>query len=290
MPPTDVGTQERSPDGRSAERLRAHYQIERELAQRLLQSTRDERQVLYSHLYDELYRRVPDHPQLVGKVNPDDRRRNVEDQLKVLRLFASPDKTMIEIGPGDCALSMRASHLVKRIYGVDVSAEITKRTDLPQNFELILSDGVTVPRPPDGADIVFSNQLMEHLHPADAFDQLHNIVRAMKPGGVYVCLTPNRLTGPHDISRYFSDTAEGFHLKEYSATELLELFQKAGFDRVQIFVRLKGRYFALPAAVVRWLERRLERAGGSERRGMGQHFPYRLLSTICVVASAAVAA
>jgi hypothetical protein len=31
---------------------------------------------------------------------------------------------------------------------------------------------------------------MEHLHPEDAFEQLRNIIRALAPGGRYVCITP----------------------------------------------------------------------------------------------------
>ncbi len=77
---------------------------------------------------------------------------------------------------------------------------------------------------------------MEHLHPDDASDQLREIFRILRPGGVYLCITPNRLSGPHDISRYFSDTAQGLHLREYSAGELCELFQRAGFTDLTAIV------------------------------------------------------
>ena len=39
---------------------------------------------------------------------------------------------------------------------------------------------------------------------------LANLYRALKPGAVYVCITPNRLSGPHDISLYFDSVATGF--------------------------------------------------------------------------------
>ena len=36
----------------------------------------------------------------------------------------------------------------------------------------------------------------------------------------FICLTPHRSTGPHDMSKYFGDVATGFHLKEYTNKEL----------------------------------------------------------------------
>ena len=50
--------------GRTPERVRAHYEIEKGLAARLRLANREDRKRLYGELYDELYRSVPDHPQL----------------------------------------------------------------------------------------------------------------------------------------------------------------------------------------------------------------------------------
>jgi hypothetical protein len=57
---------------------------------------------------------------------------------------------------------------------------------------------------------------MEHLHPEDALEQLQKIRRTLARGGVYVCITPNRVNGPHDVSGLFDDEARGLHLREYS--------------------------------------------------------------------------
>jgi hypothetical protein len=65
--------------------------------------------------------------------------------------------------------------------------------------------------------------------------------RALKPGGRYLVVTPNRLSGPHDISRAFDDVARGFHLKEYTYGELSRALRQAGFRRVRVFQRLHGR-------------------------------------------------
>jgi SAM-dependent methyltransferase len=86
--------------------------------------------------------------------------------------------------------------------------------------------------PENSVDVAYSHQLMEHLHPDDALEQLQNIYQALKPGGIYICITPNRLSGPHDVSRYFDEVATGFHLKEYTVTELNDLFHAVGFSQV----------------------------------------------------------
>jgi predicted SAM-dependent methyltransferase len=58
---------------------------------------------------------------------------------------------------------------------------------------------------------------MEHLHPDDAFEQLKQIYTALTPGGLYICTTPNRLTGPHDVSKYFDETAAGFRALNHAS-------------------------------------------------------------------------
>jgi len=67
-----------------------------------------------------------------------------------------------------------------------------------------------------------------------------NLVRALAPGGIYLCVTPNRLYGPSDVSGYFYDIATGFHLREYSARELSRLFTEAGFARTHFYVSPHG--------------------------------------------------
>src|SRR4029077_6624361 len=62
----------------------------------------------------------------------------------------------------------------------------------------------------------------------------------------YVCVTPNRLNGPHDISQYFDYEACGFHLKEYTTVELGQLFESVGFRRTVPYVRVLGHFFAVP--------------------------------------------
>lgn len=230
--------------------VRQHYEVERELADRLRHATREQRRSLYGSVYNELYQRVPHHPQLTRKSSAELTRAALAPQLRILRPYLRPDTTLLEIGPGDCSLSMVIAERVRQVYGLDVSEEITHRLSLPSNFKLILSDGTSVPLPPDSVDVAFSNQLMEHLHPDDALEQLEGIWRALRPGGVYICITPNRLNGPHDISQYFDPVATGFHLKEYTVAELSRLFRKVGFRKIHSLLGRRGTCIPFPVAPV----------------------------------------
>jgi glycosyltransferase involved in cell wall biosynthesis/SAM-dependent methyltransferase len=228
---------------RPAARIREHYLVERQLASRLKAASKEERRSLYTQAYDELFRRVPDHPQISVKTSPELSRRDVDRQLAFIGRFLRPGQTFLEIGPGDCALSFEVCRHVARVLAVDVSTEITKVPNVPANFKLIISDGCSIPVQLNSVDVAYSNQLMEHLHPDDALEQVHNILDVLKPGGVYICITPNRITGPHDISRDFDEEATGFHLKEYTTAELTALFRQVGFSKVRSYVGARGSYF-----------------------------------------------
>jgi len=125
---------------------------------------------------------------------------------------------------------------------------------------------------------------MEHLHPDDAREQLGNIFAALAPGGAYVCITPNRLDGPHDISRWFSDEATGFHLKEYTVTELQRLFREAGFRQVSAYARSKGVWTPVPLALILGLETTLQRAPVKQRKALARRWPLRNLLNCALVA------
>ena len=229
-------------DPRPQKEISEHYEIEKKLAARLRNSSSQDRALLYSSLYDELYRRIPHHPQNILKASAESRKKRIKRQVKFLSRLLGKNQIFLEVGPGDCALSFEVSKLVKKVYAVDVSEVITKRDRVPGNFQLILSDGRSIPVPAGSANVAYSNQLIEHLHPGDAIEHLNNVYNSLAPGGVYVCITPNRLNGPHDISRFFDTVATGFHLKEYTITELSNLLNQVGFSKVRKYIGGRGIY------------------------------------------------
>ena len=260
---------------RTNEQLREQYEIERELADRLRNASRIERGLLYASLYDELFRRVPHHPLVARKSSAEGTARSVASKMRFLEKFLDRDTTFLEIGPGDCVLSLAVSRKVKQVIAVEVSRELAANLVLPQNVQLIFSDGSSVPVPRDSVDVAYSHQMMEHLHPEDAVDQARGVFQALRRGGAYICITPNRLSGPHDISKYFDAVARGFHLKEYTCTELAGILKSIGFSSVRVQVRVGRRFVRVPLPFVRLVE---SAVGGLSRSPVRRFARSRLVS------------
>jgi SAM-dependent methyltransferase len=253
---------------RSPEDIRQHYEIEKELADRVRGADRSKRSELYGRVYDELFRRVPRHPQLVRKSDLRARSDAVVERMALLSRFIRPSTIFLEIGAGDCALSRHIARSVKKCIALDVSREILdKAADL--NVDVVLSDGCSIPVLEGSVTLAYSYQVMEHVHPDDAVEQLRNIHRALAKGGLYVCVTPNRLNGPHDVSRYFDQVARGLHLKEYTFSELDNLFRQVGFRRTTAYVGFRHRYFRAPSALLVALEATLARIPYRLRHWLG---------------------
>jgi SAM-dependent methyltransferase len=234
---------------RSAADIEHHYRIEIELADRLRSAPPSERLGLYGEVYDELYRRVPNHPQLTRKVSEAERRAGVSDRLALLRRFIDPQTVFLEIGAGDGSLTLEVARHARKCYALDVSREILSGVQ-HERVQTVLSDGCSVPVPANSVTLAYSFQVMEHIHPDDALEQLRNLFAVIAPDGSYVCVTPNRLNGPHDVSKFYDPVARGFHLKEYTAAELVALFRKVGFRKVEAYPRFRGRYPRMPLAVI----------------------------------------
>ena len=247
-----------SSEHRTIEQLKEHYEVEKELSSRLRNASTEQRRLLYQSQYDELYKRIRHHPSLMRKNSPQDMKKAAHSQMLFLKRFLHPRTVLMEIGAGNCGLAFTAAKLVKRVYGIEVSAVITECAEKPENFELIIYNGTDIPLPDNCVTLAYSHQVIEHLHPDDAYGQMQNIYRILAPGGIYVCVTVNRLNGPHDISKYFDKEATGFHLKEYTITELSNLFKKIGFTKIHSYVGAKGLYVKIPLPVIRIYEFILE--------------------------------
>jgi 2-polyprenyl-3-methyl-5-hydroxy-6-metoxy-1,4-benzoquinol methylase len=81
-------------------------------------------------------------------------------------------------------------------------------------------------------DVIIHAHLIEHIPAADTSSFLEACYESLRPGGYMIVITPSRLTGPHDVTRYFrpgGSEPEGFHLKEYTLTDLEATLRKAGF-------------------------------------------------------------
>ncbi|BAZ25066.1 putative methyltransferase [Kalymmatonema gypsitolerans NIES-4073] len=89
------------------------YNFEKELASRLRNSTKEEREQLYTFLYDELFKRVPFHPQITTKVTPEVSASNTLSPMQLLGRFLNPSSTFLEVELEDCSVSLEVAKYVK---------------------------------------------------------------------------------------------------------------------------------------------------------------------------------
>lgn len=209
------------------------YKLEKELAQRLLNAGRQARRQLYSQVYREYAQRLPPHRQLAQQQTPQAQYHAVALQAQLLNPFLNQDTTFLEVGSGNNALALYLAQQVGRVIAVDAVVENKDNFDLPANFQLIEVDMPPFDLPAESVDVAYSCHFIEHLHPEDAYKHMVEMRRLLAPGGHYICVTPNRLYGPHDISRHFDKVASGLHLKEYGYQELVSLLRSAGFKRIK---------------------------------------------------------
>lgn len=278
MSPTAIAR--RRGDLRSEAQLKEHYAIERELANRLRESPREVRGDLYRQVYDELFRRVPHHPQLQQRKEADqlaERRQSVALDLRFLARFLKRDAVYMEIGAGDCALAIAVADRVNWSHAIEVSEAVTRCLARPSNFELHITDGLHIPLRTNSVHVAFSDQLIEHLHPDDAKLQVGEVARTLVPGGAFICITPNRLYGPRDISEYFDERATGLHLREYSAGELRKLLLAGGFGRVEFFAGARGLYVKMPYWLLSLVEGTLDALPHRLRKFLADNAPLRAL-------------
>jgi SAM-dependent methyltransferase len=200
------------------EELRAQVEVERELAARLREAS--DRRGLYSAVYDEFDRRVPKPPE-----DGADAQWVLSQQQLLLEPFLVSRPRFLEVGGGNGLLAAELRRRLPRVIVVDAHA----RTP-----EVIVCDTPPYPLPDGCVDLAFSSHTIEHLVDEDALLHLREMRRLLAPGGRYICVTPNRLWGPHDVSKHFSDVAAGLHLREYTHGELIGLMKKAGFRRCRV--------------------------------------------------------
>ncbi len=268
------------PPGRTEESLRRQYEVERALADRLRAAGRDDRSRLYATMYDELFRAVPDHPRLTAAEEPERLAAKNRDKLSLVEPWLRPDAVFVEFAPGDCSFATLVAGRVGKVYAIDISDQRPAGAPRPANLELVIYDGYRLAIPPGTADLVFSDQFLEHLHPEDVGEHLRLAHALLHPGGLYALRTPHRFFGPHDISRYFADEPHGFHLKEWTHAEMAEALRVAGFGAIRGARRVRGRYRSVPLRPLVVAERLLGTLKGRLRQRLSRPFLARNLALL----------
>jgi SAM-dependent methyltransferase len=256
-------------------RIKEAYKLEKALARKLRYADHNDRKELYNAIYAEYYEKFPEHPFIFRDnevINKD-----AQMQVQYLRRFLASDMIFVEIGPGAGAVSLEVAKYVKEVYAVDVSEAPMQQVVLPENVKLVISNGVNIPSTIPSAHIVYSSHVIEHLHPDDAREQIKDIFNILRGRGLFICRTPHRYSGPHDISKYFDNVSTCFHMKEYTISELNVLMRSAGFRRIKCEVNPKGVVICIPLLIIKGIEQVIGRVPIRFRRALSRTFPLRVL-------------
>jgi len=218
--------------------VRRHWDLERRLTRELLASTVTERPQLFERCYTTLYRELPwlNEPTLTDA-------QAAEIYAGWPGCLGPPPSDVYEVGSGSGALARFLALRGYRCRASEITPERGQSDDgSDRNPSWGPTDGVHLTRFEARAshDVVISNQVIEHLHPADLAEHLRSVAALLRPGGRYVFSTPHAYLGPSDVSAVFRRRRpEGMHLKEYTYRELCRALRDAGF--CSLAAPLRGR-------------------------------------------------
>jgi len=223
--------------------------LEFEHAKRLREYGTTERRKLYSKAYSAVASLAMKRK--FASNAPEDRTAGTSKKLvEALIQICDKNDDVIEIGCGRGYTCMLLAPHVKSIVGTDISDPV-----LAEASAVLLSCGITnveIKRvsafnlthsfAPETFKVALSIDVVEHLHPEDANEHLRQVFELLKPGGKYIIVMPNRLSGPHDITRQeFPDAKKplGFHLNESTYYEMTKIMKKIAYRKFQSFVYYK---------------------------------------------------
>lgn len=157
--------------------------------------------------------------------------RSLEDRIMVFRHVFAYDLAdrllpaagnVLDLGSGEGYGSTRLDTADRKIVGVDVAADAALHAQKSYPAATFtLYDGCTLPFADDSFDAVVAFQMIEHVE-RDA-DLVSEIGRVLRPDGLLVLTTPNRVTRIAEGAKPWNR----FHLREYSARELETLLRRA---------------------------------------------------------------
>jgi len=286
LPPSDTLSVTAVPQGDGWTVVNGHYRVETQAVSRMRDHHLDDDLILISCL-EEHYRRA-----ILAESDPSRRTdlyrqayselsaiHEVRNQMDhgvsphVLRLVAPyiTNKTVLELGCGTGTFARTACGLAASYTGMDASTvaiKLARKQVTAPNAQFLVASTTD---PPDGIgpfDVIYSNDFLEHLHPADCARTLSHCAKWLRPGGLLFSLIPNRLFGPFDISRRYlpeGTAARCLHLNELSHTDAAALFSAAGFTDLRSPLSPLRSYVSLPQPIRRLLLAPLSIKAAAER-------------------------
>jgi len=206
----------------------------------------NERLQAYTDSYEEFFSCVGDHPQFnLPDIAYSRYSRQLIDKLAPLIGMEEAPRCILELGCGRGFLiaGFAEKYSEAECIGVDVALDASDRISaINANYikANILKDIIPI----RNADLVVADQVLEHFHIEDVDGFISTCSRSTRSGGLVFIGTPNRIWGPHDISGTFRlPEPIGFHMKEYSGQEVIDVCRKHGleFECAVIMLREFGK-------------------------------------------------
>lgn len=222
--------------------------LEFEYAKRLRECPVQERKALYIEAYSAVSELAVER---FKSDRPEDRTAGTSKKtVALISKFVNKNDHVLEVGSGRGYTSFMLSPCVESMVGIEVSTSgiMESRTISSQmglknvEFKQISATELLENFEPGSFNICTCIDVLEHLHPEDAKDHLYQAFKILKPGGIYFIQMPNRLTGPHDITKTEFPNAKvalGFHLNESTYKEVVCLMKAIGFEKFRIVIWLK---------------------------------------------------
>lgn len=137
------------------------------------------------------------------------------------------DQDVLEAGCGEGYGADLIASVASRVVAVDYDATTVAHVrDRYPRVEVLSANLAALPIPDGAVDIVINFQVIEHLWDQPQF--VGECFRVLRPGGLLLMSTPNRIT----FTPGSDVPVNPFHTRELNAAELRELLEDGGF-RVQ---------------------------------------------------------
>lgn len=209
-------------------------------------------------LYQDVYNQV--HPIYSKHTKKADNEKNIKD--KIVNLFRKEleGKSILDVGCGNgqFLLSVQKNIKHKRLVGVDTYIQPYEKSS---SIEFI-SKNVVDFELDSKFDVVFSDNLLEHLSLLDLDTHLSSITSCMKKDSAFILIAPNRYFGPSDITRIVDFTysgkteSQGTHLNELTYNEIIPVLKKHGFVDFKTVLPIPKFKYLVPSIRISpaWIE------------------------------------
>ena len=251
--------------------IQKEYALEKYYAAKILEAApfSDEREKITNEAYAAIAPLVRERGTLRADSYAYGARDQYADMIRALLLYLNRKNPVFYeagVGTGDIIRSIsETTDAVCR--GCDVNVLEELRTIRAEITECSLWRALAA-LPDDSIDLFYWNDVMEHIAPDEVERIMALIAAKLKTGGIVFTITPNRKSGPHDITRDADPEkkeAKGLHLREYTFQEVNALYRKNGLTPGPALIGVHGNNYVIgrgaPAFIKlqSWLEKHIGR-------------------------------